>query len=88
MSKVFVLVRDSIYPNGTLDITTRAFATKQAAQDAMREQYDAELFDWKSAYGDDDYFEVEADEMSRSIWEKGRYMENHIAWKIEECEVE
>ena len=41
MSKVFVLVRDNIYPNGTLDITTRAFATKQAAQDAMREQYDA-----------------------------------------------
>ena len=88
MSKVFVLVRDSIYPNGTLDITTRAFATKQAAQDAMREQYDAELFDWKSAYGDDDYFEVEAEELSRSIWESGRYMENHISWKIEECEVE
>jgi hypothetical protein len=54
----------------------------------MREQYDTELFDWKSAYGDDDYFEVEAEEMSRSIWESGRYMENHIAWKIEECEVE
>ena len=87
MSKVFVLVRDSIYPNGTLDITTRAFATKQAAQDAMREQYDTELFDWKSTY-DNDYFEVEAEEMSRSIWEFGRYMENHIAWKIEECEVE
>ena len=87
MSKVFVLVRDSIYPNGTLDIATRAFATKQAAQDAMREQYDAELFDWKSTY-DNDYFEVEAEEMSRSIWESGRYMENHIAWEIKECEVE
>lgn len=87
MSKVFVLVRDSIYPNGTLDITTRAFTTKQASQDAMREQYDAELFDWKSTY-DNDYFEVEAEEMSRSIWESGRYMENHISWKIEECEVE
>ena len=87
MSKVFVLVRDSIYPNGTLDINTRAFATKQAAQDAMREQYDAELFDWKSTY-DNDYFDVEAGEMSRSIWEIGRYMENHIAWEIKECEVE
>jgi len=87
MSKVFVLVRDSIYPNGTLDITTRAFATKQAAQNAMCEQYDAELFDWKSATNDD-YFEVEAEEMSRSIWESGRYMENHISWKIEEREVE
>jgi murein L,D-transpeptidase YafK len=87
MSKVFVLVRDSIYPDGTLDITTRAFGTKQAAQDAMREQYDAESFDWKSTY-DNDYFEVEAEEMSRSIWESGRYTENHISWKIEECEVE
>ena len=87
MNKVFVLVRDSIYPNGTLDITTRAFATKQVAQDAMREQYDAELFDWKSAANDDD-FDVEAEEMSRSIWESGRYMENHISWKIEEREAE
>ena len=87
MSKVFVLVRDSIYPNGTLDITTRAFATKQAAQDAMCEQYDAELFDRKSIINDD-YLDVEEEEMSRSIWECGRYMENHISWKIEECEVE
>ncbi len=76
-----------MYPNGTLDITTRAFTTKQAAQDAMREQYDTELFDWKSVV-DDDYFEVGAEEMSRSIWESGRYIENHISWKIEECEVE
>jgi murein L,D-transpeptidase YafK len=87
MSKVFVLVKDSIYPNGELDIKVRTFGTRQAAEDAMREQYDAELFDWKSTY-DNDYFEVEAEEMSRSIWESGRYMENHIAWEIKKCEVE
>lgn len=87
MSKVFVLVKDSIYPNGAFDITIRVFETKQAAQDVMREQYDAELFDWKSI-NDEDHFEVEADEMSRSIWESGRYMENHTSWTIKECEVE
>ena len=88
MNKVYVLVTDSIYPGGATEIRTRVFKSRAAAAKVMRAEYAAELNDWKQTFDDDEMFDVETDKDNCAIWESGRYIENHNAWSINECEVE
>lgn len=88
MKKVFVLVTEEIYPTSSIEIRVRAFSSRAVAEKAMKTEYNSELTDWKLTYDDDDMFEVETCDDSRSIWESDAYETNHISWKIEECEVE
>jgi formylmethanofuran dehydrogenase subunit E len=87
MKKVFVLVTDSIYPSASTEIRVRVFSDRATAERVVETEYNAELTDWKLTFDDDDMFEVETCDGSRSIWESGAYETNHISWKIEECEV-
>lgn len=87
-TKVYILVEDTIYPSSSINISTRVFISHKKAEDEMRARYNAELTDWKLTFDDDEAFEVEKSKNSRSIWESGRYNENHISWEIKECEVE
>ena len=87
MAKVYVLLRDSMSRGeGTKDVRTFQDAAKARA--VMREQFDAELNDWQQ-WCDKKYLAVERSKcMSRSIYEKGEYIMNHVDWTITECEVE
>jgi hypothetical protein len=84
--KVYVLVRDSICNTDNTEIKVRTYASIIDARATMRKEYKAELDDWKATYALD-MFEDEISANSRSIWEKGRYVENHISWEIQETEV-
>lgn len=86
MKKVYVVVCDSV-TCGEQEITLKTFSTKAKAQANMKKCYVAELYDWKFTFEDDDFFEVEKGKDSCSIWEKGRYCQNHISWQIHEKEV-
>lgn len=84
--KVFVLIRDSVCDVAGTKIDARVFNSISDARATMRKEYVSELDDWKAAYALD-MFEKEIGTNSHSIWEKGRYIENHIAWNIQETEV-
>ena len=85
--KVFVLIRDSICYSNNVEINVSVYNSISDARATMKKEYNAELNDWKQSFDDDEMFEVEVEKNSRSIWESGRYIENHIAWEIEEKEV-
>ena len=85
--KVYVLVRDSICHSDNVEINVRVYNSIGDARATMKNEYNAELNDWKQSFDDDEMFEVEVEKNSRSIWESGRYVENHIAWEIEAKEV-
>lgn len=84
--KVYVLVCDST-SRGEQEIKVKTFGTKAKAQAEMKKFYAAELTDWKFTFEDDELFEAECGKESCSIWEKGEYCQNHIAWEIHEQEV-
>lgn len=84
--RVFVLIRDSVCDVAGTKIDVRTFKSIIDARATMRREYAAELDDWRATYALD-MFEDEISTNSRSIWEKGRYVEHHIAWEIQETEV-
>ena len=86
MKKVYVLVFDSAC-NGTQETKVKTFGSKAKAKAEMKKCYNAELTDWKFTFDDDELFEAETGKESCSIWEKGRYNENHVDWTIYEQEV-
>lgn len=85
--KVYVLIKDCICNDCSTDINVRVFNSVSVARATMKKEYNAELNDWKQSFEDDEMFECEASKESMSIWECGRYAENHISWKIEPQEV-
>lgn len=85
--KVYVLVRDIAFHNEDTDIQVRTYASISDARVAMKKEYNAELIDWKQSFDNDEMFEVETSPNARSIWESGRYLENHIVWKIYQQDV-
>ena len=85
--QVYVLIKDSICNDCDADINVRVFNSVSDARATMKKEYNAELNDWKQSFEDDEMFEVETSKESMSIWECGRYVENHISWKIEAKDV-
>ena len=85
--QVYALSRDSICHSDNFDINVRVYNSISDARATMKKEYNAELNDWKQSFEDDEMFEVETSKESMSIWECGRYVENHISWKIEAKDV-
>ena len=82
MAKVYVLTIES---GDNIDV--RTFATKKKAQSVMREKYNAEKSDMMSVYGKENtaYY---IDNNSANVHLSGRSVEEHIDFKITECEIE
>lgn len=85
MEKVYVLVREAL-SNDVIERRVRTYRNRLDAEKAMNAEFQAELVDWNSTY-DSDFFESVTANDERSIYEYGRYLENHIDWQIIECPV-
>ena len=83
MAKVYVLTIES----GDDNIEVRTFSTKKKAQGVMREKYNAEKNDMVSVYGKDNTAHY-IDNNSANVHLSGRSVEEHIDFKITECEIE
>ena len=85
MSKVYVLVREAL-SNDIIERKVRTYRNRLDAEAVIETEFQAELGDWNSTY-EPDFFECDTNKDERSIYESGRYLENHIDWQIIECPV-
>ena len=76
---VHVLLRDSV-SRGEQEHKIEVFHNLNDAKKKMEDEYQAELNDWKSWC--DDVINEDG-KTSRSIYERGEYMYNHVSWVIE-----
>lgn len=84
--KVYTLLRTSA-TRGENAEDVRVFGSLEKAKKTMATEFIAELNDWEQ-WCDPDRLMTECDEENtKSIYEMGEYLYNHIDWKIEEKEV-
>jgi hypothetical protein len=76
---VHVLLRDSV-SRGEQEHKIEVFHNLNDAKKKMEDEYQAELNDWKTWC--DDVINEDG-KTSRSIYERGEYMYNHVSWVIE-----
>ena len=84
--KVFLLVLDFSI-DGTHDSNVEVYATRKAAQKAMKEQFNATLPEYKESYAEEDIEFDEPFDNGAQISLRDNYSEKHDEWCIVEKEV-
>ena len=84
--KVYLLVLDFSF-DGMHDSNIEVYATKKAAQKAMKEQFKATLPEYKEDYEEEDIEFDEPYDTGAQISLRDNYSEKHDEWYIVEKEV-